>query len=41
MQGAAPNPACTIQELSRAMRKNPTQAEKKTLAGIAMQKTRI
>lgn len=29
MQGAAPNPACTIQELSRAMRKNPTQAEKK------------
>lgn len=28
MQGA-PNPACTIQELSRAMRKNPTQAEKK------------
>ena len=29
MQGAAPNPACTIEELSRAMRKNPTQAEKK------------
>lgn len=28
MQGA-PNPACSIQELSRAMRKNPTQAEKK------------
>lgn len=28
MQGA-PNPACTIEELSRAMRKNPTQAEKK------------
>lgn len=29
MQGAAPNPACTIEELSRAMRNNPTQAEKK------------
>lgn len=37
MQGA-PNPACTIQELSRAMRKNPTQAEKKLWQALRCKK---
>lgn len=37
MQGA-PDPACTIKELSRAMRKNPTQAENKLWQALRCKK---